>query len=113
MIAVAKKHEREKLQGGLFSNLEIITEEPLIEVPTAPLIPQKITKEEESEYDFSYELNKLILGSQKNDSDDEAVEPKPKVVKKDKTKEIKRYAINEMQTATKLLPKTKGRRESF
>lgn len=63
MIAVAKKQEREKLQGGLFSTLPIITEEPLIEVPAAPLIPQKPVKEEESEYDFSYELNKLMLGS--------------------------------------------------
>lgn len=63
MIAVAKKHEREKLQGGLFSNLPVITEEPLVEVPIAPLIIKKPVKEEESEYDFSYELNKLILGS--------------------------------------------------
>lgn len=63
-MAVAKKHEREKLEGGLFSNLPLTTDEPLIEaLPTAPLIPQKQVKEEESEYDFSYELNKLILGS--------------------------------------------------
>ncbi len=113
MIAVAKKQEREKLQGGLFSTLPIITEEPLIEVPAAPLIPQKPVKEEESEYDFSYELNKLMLGSQKNDSDEESVKPKEKVEKKDKTKEIKRYAINEMQTATRLLPKNKNRRDQF